>query len=91
MVPTSDKSTNAILGGAAFHTSERKRNTHAAMSEMGSRRFCDVRDMSGQGLISEILLSCFAIEDIDLARVCRRLPDGQITCRVLRSASQSPL
>jgi hypothetical protein len=23
MVPTSDKSTNAILGGAAFHTSER--------------------------------------------------------------------
>jgi hypothetical protein len=29
MVPTNDKSTNAILGVAAFHTSERKRNTPA--------------------------------------------------------------
>ena len=37
MVPTNDKSTNAILGVAAFHTSERKRITPAAMSEMGRR------------------------------------------------------
>jgi hypothetical protein len=38
MVPMNDKSTNAILGVAAFHTSERKRNTPAAMSERGVRR-----------------------------------------------------
>jgi hypothetical protein len=30
MVLTSDKSTKAILGVAAFHTSERKRNAPAA-------------------------------------------------------------
>jgi hypothetical protein len=47
MVPTSDKSTNAILGGAAFHTSERKRNTAPAMSEIGQkRRFGNVRIIS---------------------------------------------
>jgi hypothetical protein len=37
--------------------------------------------MFGQGAISEMQSSGLAIEDIDLASVCRRLPDGQIKKR----------